>query len=244
MLPGFRTAVCSLAVFMVIWVLVLPATWMNGTFRGHADWLARLIPLDNMPAPSDIISKWGPHATVRFTHTLPSAGWAACAAFQIWGPGVSARARLLHRFSGRFLLICSVLITLGYLAIERGGLSTDKGHKVAQRAAAVWFVVTGICTAWTAVSGRNLAASAEARVRQIRQLHGRWAARHIASGIWVTLQRVLVLAGSALMRLRLLKLDSEEERVRYFLGVGGFSWLVCILAGEIHVFGRMKEKHS
>ena len=192
----FRSIICCLAAFTVFWVLVAPATWMSGwqpwqqvlgtwaTHAGHA----------RIPVPRDIMTKWGPHPLVRFTHTLPSMVWASCAAIQVQGCGGGGpSARAMHRWSGRMMLFSSIMISIGYAVIDaRKLISGDELEKseveekgllrlidgrIGVRLLAAWFVTTAVATA---AAARQAAIAMDAKERaRLRAKHAQWALRHM-----------------------------------------------------------------
>ncbi|KAG2500777.1 hypothetical protein HYH03_001539 [Edaphochlamys debaryana] len=231
-----------LLLWMVTFVFISPATWLDGFVPGWHERLLAISELPFVPTPIDITTKYGPHPAVKLTHTLPSGVWALCAASQLT-PSLRTSRPTLHRWAGRVMLLGSApLMTAGYVLMERRGLVTafqfdgteqldEAGERVkvppspsgllVLRLLMVWFM-------WTA-----LAAVAAARSRRYDK-HATWAVRHIASGIWVVVQRLL-LSIVAMAAAAAGVTWSVKARHDLFAAAATVSIVSSLVAGEVYV---------
>lgn len=184
---GAAVAMCwALGAFMAWWVLAAPASYRAA--MGGPD---RAFPLEpDFPAPSDVFTKYAGHIAVAALHTLPSAVWALLAPLQLH-LGLRRRFPRAHRVAGRSLLGLSCCLLVGYCLIDARGLAFSRAAhwEWTMRASALWFAATAL-QAWR-----------HARARRY-EIHGRWALRHLASGMWVALMRLGVMAASGVPVLR------------------------------------------
>ncbi len=189
----------------------------------HTARLARLAGPSHIPTPADVFSKYAGHPLIRFTHILPSGVWSLCGALQL-SPRARASYPHLHRLSGRLMLISAVLVAVGYIALEAAGLATgqEEGESTASmRVLMVWFVVTG-WMAWVKARGRRY------------KEHRAWALRHIASGAWPIVQRVIVICLSVVGE-ALGWEYSKRRRLEVFVLAATLAVAVTFVACEVHL---------
>ena len=189
---------------MVSWILVFPSSWLAGHSEMHDAFIAAMWSKEPPPpTPLSLVMKYKNHSAVQFTHILPAAFWAALIPVQLH-PTVRSQHRTLHRYSGYAFVGLSLSIAAGIALIDRRGLyyhltdfptvhahdhTSDLGlnwfpHVPVFRAVASWFFLS-ICIA--------------VRKAQLRryQEHQFYILRHVASGMWVSVQRIYVLVVSA-----------------------------------------------
>lgn len=189
----------------------------------HTARLARVTAPSHIPTPADVFSKYAGHPLIRFTHILPSGVWSLCGALQL-SPRVRVSYPRLHRLSGRIMLVCAALVAVGYVALEAAGLATgqEEGESTASmRVLMVWFVVTGWMT-WV-----------RARRRRYKE-HRAWALRHIASGAWPIVQRVIVICLSVVGE-ALGWEYSKRRRHEVFVLAATLAVAVTFVACEVHL---------
>ena len=201
-LCGAYGILVALCVMMVLWILGLPATWRAGWAwhdRLVAAWYARSIQtLGHFPTPLSLITKYNGHPVAQLCHVLPGAVWAALVPFQLH-PAARRRFRRAHRLGGYVFAGTAYLMMGGYVYIDVKGLLYLHAdfpqirpehntthlpvhvvpHEPMFRAVAAWFVVTISLALWHAVR------------RRFKE-HRKWILRHVASGIWVAVQRLVV----------------------------------------------------
>lgn len=197
-------AVSSLCAMMVSWVLVFPASWRAGDsvhderLRGiWEDAEAAGVPL---PTPLNLVLKYAGHSFVQLTHILPSAMWAAMIPIQL-NPKVRSQYRRAHRWAGYGFFGSSLLVLIGFFAITHRKLDyihsdfpTIPHHEHLSDLGLDWvpYEALAVCMAvWFGATATM--ALLKARARDFAA-HKRWVYRHVASGLWVALQRVYVLA--------------------------------------------------
>ena len=181
------------------WILVFPGSCHATYLTAWADVLRFFGVTDVVPLT--LLTKY--NLGVCMSHQLPAALWSAAVPFQLH-PASRSTYPHLHRLVGRALLAISGLMMYGVWLIDQQGLhyhindftSLDPGaastfiffdHVPRLEPAAGYFIVTG------------LMALVSARRRQIAA-HRVWVMRHVAGGLWVGLQRMLI--GLAHMVLR------------------------------------------
>mmetsp|Transcript_37475 Transcript_37475/g.79847 ORF Transcript_37475/g.79847 Transcript_37475/m.79847 type:complete len:255 (-) Transcript_37475:46-810(-) len=195
---GILVALCAM---MVLWILGAPATWRAGWSwhdRLVAAWYERSIQtLGHFPTPLNLITKYKGHPVAQLCHTLPGALWAALVPFQLHS---TARQRFgrAHRLGGYAFTGIAYLMMVGFAYIDAKGLvyihadfphihpehdttrfPVHVPHEPMFRMVAGWFVVTISLAVWHAVH------------RRFKE-HRKWMLRHVASGIWVAVQRLVV----------------------------------------------------
>ena len=140
--------------------------------------------------PPLLIQKFKGHSAVHWTHTFPSALWSAVIPFQIHR-GFRNRNRRLHRIMGYAFMTSSAVMMVGVVSIYQRNLlfikfldhvpsGTFFVSEVGIVLMGAWFVLTAAM------------AVMEARRRRF-PAHQYWIVRHIGSGIWVAVMRILVI---------------------------------------------------
>jgi len=177
-----------LCLFMVIWILVLPASALMDYSTFHREAALFVISQPTNIVPEEIITKYQKHAAIHFTHILPAALWSLAIPFQFHNQ-FRARYPKLHRLSGYTFMISSILMIIGIaIIISRGLLFENFFRDIANPHSSsepkiwglsLWFFIT------VAVAFQK------ARKRQFKA-HRTWMIRHVASGLWIAVQRVLL----------------------------------------------------
>jgi len=194
----------GLALFMVLWILVFPCSWLVG-FSPSRD----ATYVENYAAsallPLSIVMKYDGHRLVQFTHILPAAVWAGAIPLQLH-PSMRSNYPRLHRLSGYAFFFCGALMVGGLAVIDSRKLAfyhhdfpnlapheaasefpwfdpaknpLFPSHEQLLRAVGFWFAATGACALYLATKRRFTA-------------HRSFVVRHIAAGLWVALQRALI----------------------------------------------------
>lgn len=185
---------CWLCAIMLIWILVLPSSaFQDSDFFIHKSELlnaarGEMLKNEYNFLPRDLITKYKGHTAVHFTHILPGALWAALVPIQLH-PGIRKSNRTLHRISGYVFFLTSFLIVVGIFLIIKRGLTFENyldDKTVKKRIitpsmilVACWFSLTAVIALLQAKRKRF-------------DLHQTWIIRHIAAGIWVSIQRMLI----------------------------------------------------
>lgn len=217
----YATAV-GLCVMMVAWVVVTPGSCTASTSTvppmGEADGrhpndeavaaaIARYVPVT-------LVTKYHAHPEVCAAHVLPSVMWSVLAPTQLH-PRLRRACPRAHRICGRMLIAVAGLMTGGYAIIHRRGLhfhandfpSLARGEALSALAPGLWerlggggragaiaaFIAFEHCAAgWFAGTAAMTLISAVRRQPRRLLAHRAWAVRHVAAGLSVAMQRVLI----------------------------------------------------
>mmetsp|Transcript_46083 Transcript_46083/g.109888 ORF Transcript_46083/g.109888 Transcript_46083/m.109888 type:complete len:348 (-) Transcript_46083:88-1131(-) len=252
---------------MVFWVLVLPATWKQGTVKGWEEVSRKAqtapdpfgVSADNKIkfVPDENYNKYGPFPIVRILHNFPGLIWAGCIPINLH-PGLRTSYPTLHRYAGRafFLSSFSLMVGFGFILYHGLGMKhenvpprlgqsllmlrsegwSDVPHAVVtMNLASVWFCYTAV-TALAAAKRRDFAT------------HKRWAVRHVASGIWISMMRALLPVLHFALRIGSLLLwgRAVDTSEMIFLkaiwnDAGSFSIVTCFLLGEFALWAMKAE---
>lgn len=225
-----------LSIFMVVWILVFPSSWLVGFSQSHDDLFLKVSrSFENKISPQ-VVLKYGGHPAIQFSHILPSAFWAGSIPFQLH-PGLRKKYKTIHRRIGYIFLGTCLLMALGIFLIIDRKLNFEYDYpeappssqldrilfKVSIFLSTSWFL-------WTAIM-----AVLRARSKDFHS-HKKYIYRHVASGIWVAIQRIIInLSGP--------KKDSEHMR-ESFSDAGTKGLILSISLGEVAVFleGRIRNK--
>lgn len=203
-----------LCIFMTIWILILPSSALQDypEFFPYLDRMRREIMIDNQHdfLPRNLVDKFRGHKAVHFTHILPAAIWSVLIPFQFHAK-FRRKYRQLHVMFGYIFLLSCVLMSAGVVLIlkrnllfenfvDRGDGDGDGGNEITtkqqekldrgRRAGvsstviflcflSLWFIYTAAVAFYCATKKRF-------------HLHQKWLIRHVASGIWVAIQRALI----------------------------------------------------
>jgi Predicted membrane protein (DUF2306) len=176
----------GLCIFMLFWILVFPSSG----FPGDSSFMDKARATSPAHIPPLSVQKFKGHSAVHWTHFFPSALWSAVVPFQIH-PGFRNRNRRLHRIMGYAFIASSAVMMVGVVIIYQRNLSFIKFlddvppgtffvSEVGNALMGAWFVLTAAM------------AVMEARRRSF-DAHQYWVVRHIGSGIWVAVMRILVI---------------------------------------------------
>lgn len=180
---------------MVGWILIYPSSWLMGHSESHDRWITETLvePYDGTQISPKVVTKYNGHPDVQFTHTLPAAIWSAAIPFQLH-QGFRKTYKASHRRTGYAFLGCSLLMTVGIFLIVIKKLTFDYDYeglappmskfveiktKATVLGMGVWFAFTSTMAVF------------EARKKRF-QSHKHYIYRHIGSGLWVAVQRLLI----------------------------------------------------
>lgn len=192
-LKGMYWVTCYLCASMFSWIMVTPASWLIGYSALHRDILLPLL-VDMgvfFLVPTSIVTKYSDQPLIHLTHILPGALWVAIIPFQLH-PTWRNSHRKLHRLLGYVFVAASLLIATGvFIILDRDltyhhffdqlpPVEDDRGENLFLSALTLWFAGTG------------LQAVRMARARDFDR-HQKWMLRHVAAGLWVAAQRMLII---------------------------------------------------
>ena len=157
------------------------------------------------------VTKYKDHTAVKLTHILPGALWAGSIPLQLHG-GFRRRHPVLHRRLGYAFALSVVSMAAGIALILHRGLGYENDYPdappppaVEQVAKHCFFAVNVMFFLYTL-----LRAVSHAREGNIA-LHQRFIVRHIGSGIWVAVQRVLIGMRGQFMARRLSQVEQRDN---------------------------------
>lgn len=227
-LRGLYIATTFLCGFMVLWILVFPSSWLVGRSTLHDDLLIKAMtshPPSQGVVPIELVTKYKGHAAIHLSHTLPGVIWAGAVPFQLH-PAMRKRYPQTHRIMGRVFIATSMLMMAGVAIILKRGLMYEEFFSdlpppnfstlpgiVLQSA---WFLVTAIVS------------TLQARAKKFAS-HQRFIIRHVASGIWISLQRILLMTVFN-------RPPFTRMQQRAVFGDAGFlAIFVCFVCGELAI---------
>lgn len=224
-LRGLYVATTFLCAFMIFWILVFPSSWLVGRSDIHDDLIVQTMSEPNQVTSMELVTKYKGHSAVHFSHTLPGAIWAGAIPFQLH-PRFRNQYPRVHRVVGRVFVAVSLLMMVGVGIILKRELLYEESFKdlPPNKLPATpgilfqsgWFLVTAIV------------ATLQARAKKFRS-HQRFVIRHVASGIWIALQRVLLLTV-------LNRPPFTREQQRAVFGDAAFAAIaICFVCGEIAI---------
>jgi hypothetical protein len=231
--------VAALCLFMVVWTLLIPGSWMFGRSRIH-DVVAGgyLVYLGKRGlVPPEFFTKYRGHTAIHLTHLLPSAAWSALIPLQLH-TSVRRQHPRLHRHLGYLFFSSSILVAVGLCIILQRGLLFEWSFtdlpppRISFQPLVMMDLIyfTG-----TALYALQLAVS-----RQFT-LHRNWVIRHVASGLFIALQRLLI----AILFGPFHPPPVSRSSQRTIFGQAGFlAFLISVLCGEyaIHLL-NLKQLH-
>lgn len=229
-LKAIYVATCASCAFMVVWILIFPSSWLVGHSEFHTYVIHKTIvePYDGTSISPRVVTKYGGHPAIQFSHILPGALWAAAIPFQIH-PGFRKSYKKLHRQIGYAFVSSSIIMMMGLFLIVKRNLTYDNDYPEAPPVSVFDKMTTTVTIA--GLSGwfifTAVMAAIKARSKNF-EAHKHYIYRHIASGLWVAIQRVVVI------------LNGKQEnaiRMRDSFGTAasiGFS--ISMVIGEVAVY--------
>jgi len=145
--------------------------------------------------PPAIVLKHYLHLDVISTHHIGAFLWTAAGIAQFGLARSSSLERQRHRFVGRLYMLAVVLLTVGFLRIDKHDLHADNDfraaypgmpprHPIEHLATTIVLYGLQIWFVYTACK-----AGITARAKRFNE-HRTWIVRHVASGLWVVAMRV------------------------------------------------------
>lgn len=194
--------------------------------------------------PHDLIAKFKGQTAVHITHTLPGCLWSTIIPFQIH-PGFRKNHKQLHRFMGYIFLMTCVSSAIGFVIILQRGLlyehfldeqQPDHAYDdndampvhVAIPIVPVFFSLILVWFLFTATM-----ALIHAKQNNYNQ-HQKWFIRHISSGIWVAIQRVLIVSMLPILHSSQWCIENAKFVQRYLFTTAGFIGIfIALCVGEL-----------
>mmetsp|Transcript_25394 Transcript_25394/g.38818 ORF Transcript_25394/g.38818 Transcript_25394/m.38818 type:complete len:271 (-) Transcript_25394:1060-1872(-) len=248
------TVTTFLSLFMLFWILIIPATAFVGlesdynlisAFHQKIGFNFREAQ-ENVLIPPRLLDKYIGHTLVKMTHQLPTAIWSACVPLQ-FHPSIRRNYRSLHRYTGRLFAVSSYISMGGVFILLRRNLGFSrhldldldldllpeehKLHiipilKMTMDEAQLLFLVGG----WFLYT---LTRSIYYARQKDFANHQRWMVRHVAGGIWVAVQRLLVGIIGASHGFLIGKVPVSGHVQGLVFGQSGVAAIIgCVLMGE------------
>jgi len=127
------TVTTFLSLFMLFWILIIPATAFVGlesdynlisAFHQKIGFNFREAQ-ENVLIPPRLLDKYIGHTLVKMTHQLPTAIWSACVLLQ-FHPSTRRNYRSLHRYTGRLFAVSSYISMGGVFILLRRNLGFSR----------------------------------------------------------------------------------------------------------------------
>lgn len=191
----------GLCIFQCLWILWKPlhmiiASIINSPNSHQQETYKSLLQKQDGPLlPPKLNSKYEGQTLVHLTHIWPGVLWSGSIPMQLH-PSLRKNHPQAHRIVGRIFMFSSLMIFLGFLVIMSKGLFFEKfleennislirfvnisSASLMVSVLAMWFLYTGMMSLWYARHKNIL-------------LHQQYMIRHVGSGIWISIQRVVLL---------------------------------------------------
>ena len=185
-----------LCLFMVTWIHIFPGSWKLGWNESHDQFVAWM--LQHNPThvtPPATVTKYSGHYAVQFSHILPGSIWASIIPIQL-SPSFRHSYPYLHKILGYIFTFTGCVMMIGLGIIDARKLYWFENDypeiidtipiwwhvclRFQNRALLVWFLYS-LCKAVSYARSKRF------------HMHEVWMIRHIASGIWVAVQRLYVI---------------------------------------------------
>jgi uncharacterized membrane protein len=239
---------------MIIWILVLPSSALqdyHGPFASSLEKMRSITTTENEYnfLPLNLITKYKGHIAVHLTHTLPAAIWAAIIPFQIH-PGIRRSNRYLHRILGYIFLVVCISIAIGVLIILRRGLlfenfmNNREGTNSSKKQTPALLLMITFWYLWTVKE-----AIKEAKRKNFDR-HQKWIIRHIASGLWVAIQRLLIVIVMPVLNSNQFFIVNAQLVQRHLFGKAAMIGMtITVLVSEFAIIKidelkRIQRKHT
>ena len=233
---------------MINYILFIPGSWLIGYFPNTRDKLVLWVfHLFGTIIPQDIITKYQKQFAIHFTHIIPGAIWSLIIPFQ-FHIKFRKNYRVLHRYMGYTFIVISQLMTIGVFIIINRGLLYENffpdlpprdndgpvSTEVFLSGLALWFSFTSLYSVRYATS------------KQQFHKHQIWIIRHVSSGIWVILQRLLIPCIYPLLYYNTNGPTRSQQR-ELFGEAGQIAIIISLIMGEITIYllkQQQKQQHQ
>jgi hypothetical protein len=165
------------------------------------------------PVPDSPMAEVFDYPVWSLTHFIPGALFMTLAPFQLWA-GFRNRHRTGHRWSGRLVVTCALLLGVSGLAFP----FTMSGRPPAEQ---LFMTVFGIAFLVCATLAFNAAR------RRDFATHRRWMIRLVITGLTITTQRLLLGVFIATRGI-----DNVDQFWRYFVAAAWVAWVVQAAVAE------------
>jgi Predicted membrane protein (DUF2306) len=179
---------------MMVWILIFPSSVLvlveHSSFHRHA--IVSLMGHAGSFMAPDLVTKYQGYHLVQWLHILPGALWALLIPIQLHSR-VRKRYRTAHTILGYVFGVISLLIGVSVVIIYWQELSFE--HFYPDLEPFPWSSAPGILLLALYFVGTMACSIYQAAVRNDFHCHRKWMVRHIAAGIWTSVQRILLTIG-------------------------------------------------
>jgi hypothetical protein len=222
----FTSFLCA---FMVVWILVFPSALLVEHSSWHRNKIVQLNDVPGSIVSPDVLTKYQGRHLVQGLHIFPGALWALLVPIQMHSQ-VRKRYRTAHTYLGYIFGGLSILIGLGVVAIFVQGLSYEHFYpdldplplpgSPGLLLLTLYFVGAMVWSIYQAAVPRN------------HHAHRQWMVRHVAAGIWISLQRLLL---ATVLNAMLFPATREQQRNIFPLS-GMMAMVITMAMGERAVY--------
>ncbi|KAF5826578.1 hypothetical protein DUNSADRAFT_2640 [Dunaliella salina] len=232
---SLHKAINFLCYFMIVWSLVFPMSWLSGVWGRWGIILGNLVgTIANRPSSwtsTEALTKYKEQTAVTMSHNLPSALWAFLIIIQLSGSIRKTYPRI-HRLCGYLHVAVSVVLMAGVAIMQ------SRKMYFSMHPAVVWYI--NISATWFLFSLGYAVLAARAH---LYRAHRAWMLRHIASGTWVAVQRILIAAVALpLEHVSGIGQPTEWHRQVLFGGASVVAFVGCVLFCEIYLWWGLRKQ--
>jgi len=194
-LKALYVSAAFLSLFMVAWIAVFPSSWLMGRSDLHDRIINKTLveTYDGTSVSPRTVTKYAGHGLVQFTHIAPGTVWAGAIPFQLH-PSIRRKYRWAHKMTGYAFLGSALLMAVGICVIFARDLTFHNDYegihppeniellqmKISTTFLTAWFVLTALLAVYNAGWTKDV------------ESHQKWIIRHIGSGLWIAVQRIVV----------------------------------------------------
>ena len=223
-----------LSIFMILWILLLPGTAFHSSNTNWRDKIRSKMSSEYVPLPKALNTKYQNQTSVQLTHILPAVIWVACIPFQ-FHKGFRKDYKTLHRIMGRVFMYDSFIIMFGFGLIVYKKLTFEHYLDVELvKLPNLDITVTDFCLGLVMLAFVGCAVKAVSAAKQKKFMeHQYWMIRHVALGLWVSLQRVMIF-GFVTVWMVFYKgtIATDEFKGKVFGNTGFAAMTICMALGE------------
>jgi hypothetical protein len=196
--------VTFLCIFMTVWILIFPSSLWHEHSTIHRMMLQRWFhslsgdctisddcEVGVSSVSSDLISKYQGEYLVQSLHIFPGALWAAIVPFQL-NSRFRRDHRALHKFCGYVFVGAGLLLGMGVFVIVNKRLSYEYYYDdlpPLSYSSSPGLLLLTMYFMGTVLRALSFVAFTN---KKNYQQHSVWIVRHVAAGIWIALQRIML----------------------------------------------------
>ncbi|KAF5830393.1 hypothetical protein DUNSADRAFT_14657 [Dunaliella salina] len=216
---------------MMAWSLVFPMTWLSGVWGHWANILKDLFGPGGPLTNTEGMTKYKGQTAVTMSHNLPSALWSFLIIIQL-SSSIRKTYPRIHRLCGYLHVAVSVVLMAGVVIMQ-----TRKMYFIMHPAVA-WLYMSQAM--WFLFSLAYAVLAARAR---LYRAHRAWMLRHIASGIWVAVQRIgMALVFPLLENMPAIGPLTDQHGKIFFGGATVVAFVGVVLFCEVYLWWGLRKQ--